>query len=358
MFKEKLNYAIVMLLFLNGLCQAKNNNVLLPHEKSGSINELSVQDWAEIKRKVIRDNSVDLNHTQSNSGIGTSDLSQSAYVKASNTDAFDGFGGGVAIWGNTVAIGAAREGSFATGINGVQSDNSLDRSGAVYVFVKSGGSWRQQAYIKPSNTDAVDTFGHELAIYGDTLVISADWEDSNANTINGDQSNNSAEDSGAVYVFVRDGETWQQQAYLKASNSEALDYFGRSVDIYEDTIVVGAIGEDSNASGVNGDQNNNSLSDSGAIYVFRRKGNIWTQQDYIKASNPDMDDEFGGAVSIYENTIVVGVSKEDSFGVGVGGSQTSNISPSSGAVYVFVSENGSWSQQAYINMALHKSPVS
>ena len=76
-----------------------------------------------------------------------------------------------------------------------------------------------------------------------------------------------------------------QQAYLKASNTEASDDFGISVSISGDTVVVGARGEDSNATGVNGDQSNNLAIDSGAAYVFVRNGTIWTQQAYLKASN-------------------------------------------------------------------------
>jgi hypothetical protein len=96
--------------------------------------------------------------------------------------------------------------------------------------------------------------------------------------VNGDQNNELAEDSGAVYVFEREGSSWTQQAYLKASNTEAYDYFGWSVSISGDTIVVGAIREDSTATGVNGGQSNNGALDSGAAYVFVRGGSSWTQQ--------------------------------------------------------------------------------
>ena len=101
----------------------------------------------------------------------------------------------------------------------------------------------QAAYLRGSNTEGFDLFGYALAIDGDTLVIGAMNEDSSATGINGDQNNNSAEDSGAVYVFVYDGSAWNQQAYLKASNTDGLDYFGTSVAISGDTLVVGAIGE-------------------------------------------------------------------------------------------------------------------
>ena len=108
--------------------------------------------------------------------------------------------------------------------------------------------------------------------------------------MNGNQSDNSAGGSGAAYVFIRSGTTWTQQAYLKASNTDAGDYFGYSVAISGDTVVVGAYGEGSNATGVNGDQSDNSAAYSGAAYVFTRSGTTWTQQAYLKASNTGADD--------------------------------------------------------------------
>jgi hypothetical protein len=136
------------------------------------------------------------------------------------------------------------------------------------VFVRSSGAWTQQAYLKASNTDAGDGFGSSVAISGDTVVVGAYAERSKATGVNGDQSDNSARSAGAAYVFVRSAGVWTQQAYLKASNTDALDYFGRSVSISGDTVVVGAYGEKSNATGVNGDQSNNSASRAGAAYVF------------------------------------------------------------------------------------------
>jgi len=138
----------------------------------------------------------------------------------------------------------------------------------------------QQAYLKASNTDANDTFGYAAAIDGDTVVVGASGEDSSATGVNGNQSLNDAENSGAAYVFTRSGTTWSQQAYLKASNTEADDYFGDVVAIDGDTIVVGAPREDSSATGVNGNQSLNDASKSGAAYVFTRSGTTWTQQAY------------------------------------------------------------------------------
>ncbi len=104
----------------------------------------------------------------------------------------------------------------------------------------------------------------KIALDGDTLVVGARLEDSNATTINGDQTNNLAANAGAAYVFTRTTGTWSQQAYLKASNAQAGDEFGFRVALAGDTIAVSARNEDSNATGINGDQSDNSASNSGS----------------------------------------------------------------------------------------------
>jgi hypothetical protein len=201
---------------------------------------------------------------------GAGNWSQQAYLKASNPDVGDNFGNAVTMSGDTVVVGARREDSNATGVNGNQGDNSATDAGSAYVFVRDGaGNWSQQAYLKASNTDAIDRFGTSVAMTGDTVVVGARFEDSNATGVNGNQADNSSELAGAAYVFVRDGSgNWVQQAYLKASNTDAIDRFGDSVAIAGDTVVIGALGEDSNATGVNGNQADNSASESGAVYVF------------------------------------------------------------------------------------------
>lgn len=133
-------------------------------------------------------------------------------MKASNTDANDSFGS-LALSGDTLAVGAANEDSNATGVNGNQADNTTGNSGAVYVFVRTGTTWSQQAYLKASNTDAGDNFGFSVALSGDTLVVGAPREASSATGVNGNQADNTAAASGAAYVFTRTGTTWTQQAY-------------------------------------------------------------------------------------------------------------------------------------------------
>ncbi|MFN7342509.1 MAG: FG-GAP repeat protein, partial [bacterium] len=110
----------------------------------------------------------------------------------------------MAISADTVVVGAQQEDSNTTGSNSTPNE-SASNSGAAYVFVRSGGVWSQQAYLKASNTDTGDRFAHSIAVSADTVVVGAIAEDSSATGVNGDGSNNSAEgiSSGAAYVFVR-----------------------------------------------------------------------------------------------------------------------------------------------------------
>src|SRR5438093_7713424 len=167
---------------------------------------------------------------------------QQAYIKASNTGADDNFGASVAVSGNTLVVGAISEDSNATGVNGNQSDNSAGGSGAAYIFVGDGTKWMQQAYLKASNTDGGDFFGWSVAVSGDTVVVGAWGEASNATGVNGNQSDNSVRAAGAAYIFVRNGTNWSQQAYLKASNTGQEDQFGYSVALSGDTVAIGAHG--------------------------------------------------------------------------------------------------------------------
>jgi len=274
--------------------------------------------------------------------------SQQAYLKASNTGAGDFFGSSAAVSGDTVVVGAQGEASNAIGVNGDQSDNSTLAAGAAYVFVRSTGVWSQQAYLKASNTESNDFFGLTVAVSGDTAVVGAFGESSNATGVNGDQSDNSSSFSGAAYVFVRSAGAWSQQAYLKASNTESNDFFGLTVAVSGDTVLVGARSEASSASGVNGNQSDNNAPNAGAAYVFVRSAGVWSQQAYLKASNPDTDDLFGFAVAVSGDTVVVGAFRESSNATGVNGNQSDNSALGAGAAYVFVRSAGVWNQQAYL----------
>jgi hypothetical protein len=274
--------------------------------------------------------------------------SQQAYVKASNTGPLDEFGYSVALDGDTLAVGAPLEASAATAIDGDQTDDSTPYAGAVYVFARDGVTWSQRAYIKASNTGANDRFGNAVTVSGDTLVVGAPGEGSAAKGVGGDQADDTAPQSGAAYVFVRSGDVWTQQAYIKASNTDPSDLFGVRVALDGDTLVVSAVGETSAARGVGGDETDNSAWLAGAAYVFFRTAGEWEQQAYIKASNTERLDRFGRSVAISGDTVAVGSLDEGSAATGIDGDDTDNSAPGSGAVYVFSRVGASWTQSAYI----------
>ncbi|HEY3160484.1 MAG TPA: hypothetical protein VGJ78_16075 [Vicinamibacterales bacterium] len=297
-------------------------------------------------------------------------LKQVAYIKASNAEAFDHFacGGGnqghtgtsIALSGdaNTMAVGAPFESGGSRGVNGNQSDNSMYAAGAVYVYVRQGQSWTQQAYVKASNPGLNDHFGSSVALSrdGNTMAVAAHWEASGATGINGNQNDDSVPQAGAVYVFTRAGTTWTQQAYIKASNTGNAaqgdgDQFGFSLALSGDgnTLAVGAITEDSAARQINGNQADDSAQSAGAVYVFSRTGTTWAQQAYVKSANHDAGDLLGFSVglSFDGNTLAAAAFNESGSGKGTN-PPDDNKSQGSGALYVFTRQNGAWSQEAYI----------
>jgi hypothetical protein len=277
--------------------------------------------------------------------IVTRGQGQEGYLKANNAGADDGFGNSVALSETTLVIGAPREDGSP---DPEAAPDALQNSGAAYVFVRSGTGWVQQAYLKASNAGANDTFGRVVALSGDTVVVGAPGEGSSATGAGGDGADNAAPGSGAAYVFVRDGDTWTEQAYLKASNTGANDGFGSVLNVSGDTIVIGAPREASDGTGVESDGSTDTSPGSGAAYVFVRDDGKWAQQALLKASTNQAQDAFGFAVAIDEDTIVVGAIGEDSDATDVDGAQDSNALANSGAAYVFARDDGAWTQQAFL----------
>jgi hypothetical protein len=247
--------------------------------------------------------------------------------------------------GNTLAVGSYDEGGSFRGING-PPDNMRRGAGAVYVFTRTGTTWAQEAYIHASNAEAGDSLGVMVALSddGNTLLTASLDEDCLATGVNpqGCDNDRAADrSSGAGYIFVRTGGTWSEQAFLKASNSGANDWFGSRSALSGDgnTAALGASLEDSSGRGVDGKQDDDKAPESGAVYFFRRTGTTWSQQHYVKASNADAYDEFGGSVALSRDgrTMVVSAHSEDGSSHGVGGNQADNGSMESGAAYVFTS---------------------
>src|SRR5258705_138258 len=270
-------------------------------------------------------------------------VKQVAYIKASNTEAYDTF----------------------AGAGGNQGDDSLTQAGAVYVFTRTGTTWTQQAYIKASNTGNAaqgdgDQFGFSLALSGDgnTLAVGAITEDGAARQINGNQNDDTAQSAGAVYVFSRPGTPLAQQAYVKSANQDAGDLLGFSVALSLDgnTLAAAAFNESGSGRGINRPDDNKSQG-SGALYVFTRQNGAWSQEAYIKASRGETSDGFGFANSMTEdgNTIAVGSGDEACLTPGIDPPGCADDAPPGrganiwvGAAYVFVRSGATWSEQSFI----------
>ena len=213
------------------------------------------------------------------------------------------FGSAVDIDGNTAAVAA------------VGSRFSPFPNGAVCVYAREGANWSLEQCVTDTDNvpDSDDGYGFSIALSGNTLVVGAMADNTNGLI------------AGAAYVYVRDGHTWTLQQKLYPTDPADLAQFGVAVDIVGDTIVAGAHGDD------------DSGYQTGAAYVFRRNGTVWTQQQKLKAADEEAGSAFGLSVSLSGQTIAVGAPTE-----------SSPEALFSGAVYVFVNNGTAWQQQAKI----------
>ena len=228
-----------------------------------------------------------------------SSWSQVAKLVASDASLNAFFGLAVDLSGDTIAATAGG----ATGLGGAGA-------GAVYVFTGGGASWTEQAKLSASDGAPNDGFGVEVALDGDVLVLGAAEENSL---------------TGAAYVFERSGTTWGETVKLTVSDAAFFNRFGESVTVSGDRIACGAPGY---VHGVGNTQ--------GSAYVFQPSGTTWVEQARLEASDGTFDDRLGEAVELDGDVLLIGAA-EDSHAV-----------LSAGSVYVFVQENGTWSERAQL----------
>jgi len=212
------------------------------------------------------------------------------------------------------------------------------------VFILHGrsvsASFNFEAYVKASVAGVSENFGYSVALSGDTLAVGAHLEDSCQTTISTTAAtDNGCTDAGAVYVFTRSSTTWTLEAYVKAPNAEAEDFFGEFVALSGDTLAIAAVAEDSCATGIStiAATDNNCTNDAGAVYTFTRSGTTWAFESYIKAPNTGAFDHFGYSISLSQGTMAIGAFQEDSCATGVytTGTIIGNRCPDAGAAYVY-----------------------
>lgn len=237
----------------------------------------------------------------------------------------DGFGSSMALShdGRTLVVGAENDSNNTTGVNAVvQPDQLAENSGAVHVFDLDSS---EHTYIKSANTETEGYFGSSVALSddGNTLAVGANAEGN----------------GGSVSMFGRTQGIWAQEAYIKASNANSGDGFGWSVALSTSgsTLAVGAAFERSSASGVGGDQSDNSLNFAGAVYLYTRTGETWDHNGYIKARHTAGGDFFGHAVCLSGDatTLAVGTPGENYATTGVGHEPGTSVAFNSGAVYLY-----------------------
>lgn len=220
-------------------------------------------------------------------------------VMEADGEAFDGFGGAIAVDGDTVLVSAPADDVGA----------NLDQ-GSAYVFRRSGATWSLQAKLTIPGGAANAFMGRRsVALEGDTALIGAPAQD-----IDGRSS------QGAAYVFVRAGTNWTLQARLTATDGGAGDEFGAAVALSGETALVGASGARVGASqGV------------GAAYVFERSGGDWTQQAKLAAQDGRASGSFGAAVALSGGSALIGAPLGDVV-----------ENDNQGTAYLFVRDSAGW----------------
>lgn len=202
------------------------------------------------------------------------------------------FGSSVAISGDYAVIGASLD-------NFDESDkDSMLFAGAAYIFHKEGNKWIQQQKIVASDRTEAASFGASVAISGDYITVGSDGEGYFTDGINC---------AGAAYIFVRNGSAWIQQQKIIAPVRAEWDGFGQKVAISGDYIIISASGEDEdeNETKAKTKTKTNTIDNSGAVYVYKLNGTLWSLQQKVVAPVRVKNDCFGNAVSISGNHFIV-----------------------------------------------------
>lgn len=202
----------------------------------------------------------------------------------------ENYGFDVAIDGDFAVVGAV-----------AKAITSTNQGGAYVLQKQSDGSWSEHQILLAPDRRQFDSFAQSVAIYDDVIVIGSigqDYDENNQNFISA---------AGAVYIYKKDSsDNWNFFQKIIANDRISDGYFGFAVDIYQNTIIVGATRDDFDANG------SNFLNRAGSAYIFEEDtSGMWMQVGKINASERATEDRFGNAVTIHEDWIAVGARLED-----------------------------------------------
>lgn len=308
--------------------------------------------------------------------------------------------------GNVLAVSAYLEDSTLDG-SGNLINGQVVGSGTVFLYRRNNGNWTLEENIKASNvgnagSDLYDQFGYSLALSGDGTKLAVGGYDSSC--VRNDPNNNGCTRAGAVFYFAESNNSWNEEIYIKPAIINASDTFGASVALSYDgsTLIAGAPKEDSNSTGIDGNESNNTEEDNGAAYIyninfiersysqtyikhstlinpapfgglqfgqsvaisddgqralvgsrrnevhiFERNAGSWIETHILSESNGGA---YGNAFSISAdgNTILTSDSYNNSPDVGLSGSNSGTSAPLSGAVFLYKLVNNNWESQAFL----------
>jgi uncharacterized protein (TIGR03437 family) len=202
---------------------------------------------------------------------------QQQKLTASDGAASDQFGYSVALAGDTLALGAP-----------TNKLGALASQGSVYIFMRNGVRWTEQQQLAVSDGAAGDQFGYVVALSGELLVVGALFDDIGTNN-----------EQGSAYLFARNGANWTQQRKLFAADGRKTDIFGVALALQHDTVLVGASLSDAGAP------------DQGAVYAFVVRDNLHVERQRLIAEDGAEGDKFGFAVSLSGDTLAVGTYSDD-----------------------------------------------
>ena len=227
----------------------------------------------------------------------SSDSSTFARFTGSDSGPYDRFGFSVAMDQDTIIVGARDYDS-----------NSTSNNGGAYIFTGSGTTWTEQAILTQSDAAYGDSFGHAVAISGDTAVISA-VNDQGAGWR-----------TGSIYIFKNIGGNWVEQTKIEAFDKYMYDQFGYSVAISGNTILVGSPYDDDGGGS------------SGSVYVYVEKVNGWELAQKFLSNDPNPADTFGYTLSLEGDVAIIGAPGDDESANG------------GGAIYRFERNGTNWTQ--------------